>query len=337
MSRTHQHNHVKRILICLLAFACLFTSRGFAVSAAETTTITIPIEQIFQTTDYMLSRKDKTFEYCLTPVESTNPMPDGSTEAGYAVTLIGNDDTKQIQIIYTRVGDYHYRFAQKIEEQKAGYIYDENVYDIAVHVKYSNDNRLISETVVKNTDGMKVGTMSFQNEYDDSLLADAADGDTATFAAGAGTTDAAGQANANANPAAVQNTDDAQGDNLEQLDEEAAPRGMRNLDAWAVSNLILAGITVIGAVALLITYLQKKKKAQEKQDENGELKLEIDLKVPFRIAGVILAIASVGFFILTEDVTLPTRAADQYTWIMAVGCVAEVADMIYIKIKSKIE
>lgn len=334
MSRTHQHRYINKIFVCFLIVVYLVTSHGFAVSAAGTTTITIPVAQVFETTDYMLSRKDKTFEYCLKPVESTNPMPEGSDGESYTVALIGNEDTNQIQITYSKIGDYHYSFSQKIAEQKLGYLYDDCTYDITVHVKYNNDNRLISETVVKNGDGMKVGVMSFKNEYDDSLAGNAET--TATFNADANPAVADGQTDTNANPAALQNIDDAQEENLEELGEEAAPRGFRNLDAWALSNLILAVITVIGAIVLLITYLQKKKQVEEKQKENGNMELEIDLKVPLRIAGVLLAAASLVFFILTEDVTLPIKAADQYTWIMAVGCVLEIADMIYIKIKGKV-
>lgn len=118
-------------------------------------------------------------------------MPEGSDGESYTVALIGNEDTNQIQITYSKIGDYHYSFSQKIAEQKPGYLYDDCTYDITVHVKYNNDNQLISETVVKNGDGMKVGVMSFKNEYDDSLVGNTET--TATFNADANPAVADGQ------------------------------------------------------------------------------------------------------------------------------------------------
>ena len=125
-------------------------------------------------------------------------------------------------------------------------------------------------------------------------------------------------------------------EDLEQLGDEAVPRGLRNTDAWAFANLILAVVTFLATIIPWIAYYIKKKKIEKshEQEEIGTTE-ESNFYKSFRIFSIVVGAASVVFFFLTEDVTLPIRMTDQYTWIMTVAFFVQLIDMLYIWTKGK--
>lgn len=355
---TIRKNKLNIVAVFLLLLACLFSMTGFSAKAAGNTSIWLPVKQTFESSEKALSGDQQAFEYSLVPLETGNPMPEGSSENEYALTLTGNQETT-IQIDYSNTGVYSYHFRQVIDEAKDGYTYDEEQYTITVYVKHNTRGELISEvSVAKQTNGMKVAALEFENRYApwDSARTpsqDEPDGDgdepdaAAADANGAAAVDNASVDQQGGDGAqGAEELQEAEGEDLEQLDSDAVPRGLRNTDAWALWNLIFAALTVLGSVILLITYLRKRTEsedgdAQEDQESRSvENEEEEDAKKkrlcrPARVFSLIVSIASVIFFILTEDVTLPMRWADQYTWIMVVIFLVQIVDMLFIRVRGK--
>lgn len=97
---------------------------------------------------------------------------------------------------------------------------------------------------------------------------------------------------------------------VEIIPEEETPLAGGN--AWALLNLILTVLTVLGSVLLLVFTLGKK----EEEGEGGEGPQEIRKKKFWRIFSIVPAIAAVIAFILTEDMTQPMQFVDKWTILM---------------------
>lgn len=342
---TIRNNKLNRVIVFLLLLACLFSMTGFSAKAAGNTSIWLPVEQTVEDSGAEVPGEQQVFEYSLVPLETGNPMPEGSSGNEYALTLTGNQET-EIQIDYSATGVYSYHFRQVMDEPKEGYIYDEEQYTITVYVKHNTQGKLISEvSVAKRTDGMKVAALEFTNRYEagSSNVNPSGDEpqDTAEDTTGAVDNTLANQSGGDNEAEGAEGLQEEEGEDLEQLGSEAVPRGLRNTDAWALWNLIFAVVTVIGSIILLITYVKKRRESEDEQnneenqsgeDEDAEKK---KLCRPARIFSIIVSVASVIFFILTEDVTLPMKWVDQYTWIMIVAFLAQVVDMLYIGSRGK--
>ena len=113
---------------------------------------------------------------------------------------------------------------------------------------------------------------------------------------------------------------------VEEVEDNATPKS--NNSIWALINLIAAIVTVILGLFLL---LSKRHRNDEDEDEDerqarmarGEEK-EQEQKRGWicKVLGVIVAIASVVFFILTEDMSLPMALTDKWTiWMIVIAIV----------------
>ena len=113
---------------------------------------------------------------------------------------------------------------------------------------------------------------------------------------------------------------------VEDVEDNATPKG--NNGIWALINLIAAIVTVILGLILL---LSKRHRNDEDEDEDerqarmarGEEK-EQEQKRGWicKVLGVIVAIVSVVFFILTEDMSLPMALTDKWTiWMVVIAIV----------------
>ena len=113
---------------------------------------------------------------------------------------------------------------------------------------------------------------------------------------------------------------------VEDVEDNATPKG--NNGIWALINLIAAIVTVILGLFLL---LSKRHRNDEDEDEDerqarmarGEEK-EQEQKRGWicKVLGVIVAIVSVVFFILTEDMSLPMALTDKWTiWMIVIAIV----------------
>ncbi len=96
--------------------------------------------------------------------------------------------------------------------------------------------------------------------------------------------------------------------------------------SWALLNLIMMIAAFIFAASLIITYFQKKKE---------EDKEETKRKLGWRIACVLIAIASIITFILTEDMTAPMVITDNWTILMIIYAAAGIVTMILSRKKTE--
>ena len=139
-----------------------------------------------------------------------------------------------------------------------------------------------------------------------------------------------------------------------KIEEETVPLAVADIPdeetplasggAWALINLILTILTVLGSLILMLGYLGKKEKAAADEDgnpilnENGEETLAYTLKKKgfWRLFSLIPAIGAIIAFILTEDMRLPMVLVDKWTLLMVIIALVQVVDAFLCK-KKKVE
>lgn len=373
MNTIRTNKYIYRTAVFLLFLACFF-SMTFSARAAADVSIWLPVKQTVKATGTTVSTDKQAFDYRLTASEDGAPMPEGSSGNEYILTMTGQQDVK-IQIDYSAEGTYTYRMKQVIDESRSDITYDDEEYLVTVQIKRGNSGDLVEKVFVqKESNKMKVSELSFVNICEADLSSPHDNVDTDSERPGLGdrdsreelltssqegrtgieseitdssrtSTEAQSQEAANGVAAgtaaglgdtAAQAADEGntgEGLDLEELDSEATPRGLRNTDAWALANLLLAIATVICTLILGIAYLAKKDKSEESSEETTEEKAK--RHGALRILSVVISAASVIFFLLTEDVTLPLRLTDQYTWIMALGFLLQIIDIVCIRMSGK--
>ena len=126
----------------------------------------------------------------------------------------------------------------------------------------------------------------------------------------------------------------------EDIADEPTPLAMGG--AWALVNLILTILTVLGSILLLIGYIGKKQK--EREDENGNVILnaegeaetdDIKKKGGWRLASIIPAVAAVIAFILTENMRLPMVLVDKWTLLMVIIALVQLLVAYFSKKKTQ--
>ena len=127
---------------------------------------------------------------------------------------------------------------------------------------------------------------------------------------------------------------------VEEIVDEETPLAMGG--AWALVNLILTVLTVLGSILLLIGYIGKKQK--EHEDENGNVILnaegeaetdDIKKKGGWRLASIIPAVAAVIAFILTENMRLPMVLVDKWTLLMVIIALVQLLVAYFSKKKTQ--
>ena len=118
----------------------------------------------------------------------------------------------------------------------------------------------------------------------------------------------------------------------EKVEEEYTPKASPQY-YWALINLICAILTVLFGLLLLISKRHKdeddeeeddetKEQVTNKGDEDKEQEQEKKRGTFTRVLAVLIAIASVVFFLVTEDLSLPWTWTDQWTiWMVVIGLV----------------
>ena len=116
----------------------------------------------------------------------------------------------------------------------------------------------------------------------------------------------------------------------EKVEEEYTPKASPQY-YWALINLICAILTVLFGLLLLISKRHKDEDDDEEDDEtkdqtttNDEEDKEQEKKRGLftRVLAVLIAIVSVVFFLVTEDLSLPWTWTDQWTiWMVVIGLV----------------
>ena len=116
----------------------------------------------------------------------------------------------------------------------------------------------------------------------------------------------------------------------EKVEEEYTPKASPQY-YWALINLICAILTVLFGLLLLISKRHKDEDDDEEDDEtkdqtttNDDEDKEQEKKRGLftRVLAVLIAIVSVVFFLVTEDLSLPWTWTDQWTiWMVVIGLV----------------
>ena len=118
----------------------------------------------------------------------------------------------------------------------------------------------------------------------------------------------------------------------EKVEEDYTPKATQEY-YWALINLICAIVTVLFGLLLLISKRHKdeddeeeddetKQQATTNEDEEQEQEQEKKRGLFTRVLAVLIAIASVVFFLVTEDLSLPWTWTDQWTiWMVVIGLV----------------
>ena len=115
----------------------------------------------------------------------------------------------------------------------------------------------------------------------------------------------------------------------EKVEKEKTPKA-RPEKFWALINLICAIVTVLFGLLLLISKRHKKKDGEEEDEtkdqtttnEDEEKEQEKKRGAFTRVLAVLIAILSVVFFLVTEDMSLRWTWTDQWTiWMVVIGLV----------------
>ena len=116
----------------------------------------------------------------------------------------------------------------------------------------------------------------------------------------------------------------------EKVEEDYTPKATQEY-YWALINLICAIVTVLFGLLLLISKRHKDEDDEEEDDEtkqqattNEDEEQEQEKKRGLftRVLAVLIAIASVVFFLVTEDMSLAWTWTDQWTiWMVVIGLV----------------
>ncbi len=100
--------------------------------------------------------------------------------------------------------------------------------------------------------------------------------------------------------------------------EAAVPEAIPEIRSWALINLISAIVTVLTALAMVITFFRKKKEDDEEENQE-ERKQE---RTGSKFLGLLPAVISVVLFILTEDMRNPMVLWDRYTiWMLVIAVI----------------
>ncbi|MBQ0037234.1 MAG: hypothetical protein KBS74_01030 [Clostridiales bacterium] len=103
----------------------------------------------------------------LEPLDSSNPMPAGSEDGAYKLTITGAGKEDFPAIEFTTVGIYQYKIYQMVGKS-ANETYDHTVYTATVYVLDSEtEEDALTVTVVLNSEGSdgKQDGISFKNVY----------------------------------------------------------------------------------------------------------------------------------------------------------------------------
>lgn len=375
MKTKQRSKFMNQVAVFLLILACLVTATGIPAEAAEKTSVWLPVKQTVKTTARSVSTDDQVFLYSLTAREEENPMPEGSSGGEYMLELAGQRDAEiQIDYTAEGTYTYQFRQVTEEKRPGVTYDEEKYLITVRVK-KGSGGGLVSEAAVKKESNGMKAASMDYTNVCgaeaglpggsdlpdESGKPGDFQTGDGSGLSAdgleksgkrgsmeldeeaeetggdgisGSGNTEAAAAAAGDAgaeNGAAPGEAEGNAGENLEELGAEDVPRGLRNTDAWALANLLLAAGTVLCTLVLLLTYLKKEETSREENEESVRRKRN---GVP-RIVSLVVSIMSVIFFLLTEDVTLPLRMTDQYTWMMAAGFLVQIIDIVYIRMNKK--
>lgn len=162
--------NIKKILTVVLSVAlvvCMFSALSATAFAAVSQSVdaTITVKQQFTIKNGNKPSAGDTFNYRLTPENDETPMPSGSQDGVFDFSLTGKEDSLDIVIGYTHAGVYKYRIEHVLEKSVKGYIYDNTVYDVEVHVTNIEGDELQAVVICSNKEGEKPDEIIYKHSF----------------------------------------------------------------------------------------------------------------------------------------------------------------------------
>lgn len=158
---------MKRIIqsIMLTAFTMMMCLTMFSNSAYAAETISAKLKVFIDLTgDVPASAEDYVVK--LKAEDRTIPMPEGSENGVYTMIIKGEGSKEFPEIIYNKVGVYHYTVWQEKGSHSRG-TYDDSMYKLIISVTNSTEGDGYDITIAVYKDGVteKQSKISFLNKY----------------------------------------------------------------------------------------------------------------------------------------------------------------------------
>lgn len=156
--RTHFKGLIGLLLVFVLCTA-MFAPAAFADPAGETLKLPVTVEL-----ERELSYKND-HQITIEALDDNCPMPDGSADGKYTMTITGADTKEFPDITFTRVGIFNYKVTQK-DLQKEGWTFDDSVYTVVVTVTTDGQgNKTMTVALHKEGVDEKPEKVLFTNKY----------------------------------------------------------------------------------------------------------------------------------------------------------------------------
>ena len=133
------------VIVALIAAVAAMVSLAAlpaTAGAAATTTFSIPVEQVFDTTPGI--EREGAFNYELRRVGATYPMPDGAQGDTFAFTLTGNEARDIGPLTFIHAGFFTYEI-RSTSAQEQGFVLDDRVYTVIIAVSNTAGGGLSAE------------------------------------------------------------------------------------------------------------------------------------------------------------------------------------------------
>lgn len=146
------------LLIAMMSILVFST----AALAAEAKSVKLPVTM--KLSSYHPSTPEE-LVLILTAKDETCPMPEGTVDGVYKMTVSGEGVKEFPEIVFPKVGIYEYTIHQEKGTHSRG-TYDETVYNVTIFVTNTEDGELAT-TIVSYVDGVaeKQNEMVFSNSY----------------------------------------------------------------------------------------------------------------------------------------------------------------------------
>ncbi|MBO5127239.1 MAG: hypothetical protein J6D10_06680 [Clostridia bacterium] len=163
--------NVRRVLAALLGVMMILTLSMTAImaeeAAEENPKVSIPVT-IRLTGDYP---RNERYTIVLKADDAAYPMPEGSVNGRYEMTITGAGTESFPEIVYNRVGVYTYQVWQKPGSDPDG-DYDDTIYYVTVYITNDEQNGGLNITVVAYADGNteEKTEIIFKNYYEYDII-----------------------------------------------------------------------------------------------------------------------------------------------------------------------
>ena len=145
-----------RIVCVALVFAVVLAAPAAINVYTADNLVNITVRQIYSASS---QSSEETFTYRLKPLNTDNPMPTGSTTAGYTFTITGSKSVVIGPISPVRDDVYRYELYQVVGTENPNYIYDKRVYTIEIYYEAPST----AYVVALNQNGAKANEIVFEN------------------------------------------------------------------------------------------------------------------------------------------------------------------------------